>query len=74
MVMDFSADWLLASFLVSSIGLGLFLYGKKQARIPQLVAGLGMMIYPSFVASPVWILAIGGALIGGVWGAVRAGA
>ncbi len=72
--MDFSADWLMASFLVSSIGLGLFLYGKKQARIPQLLAGLVMMIYPAFVASPAVMLAIGVALVGGVWFAVRAGA
>jgi len=69
-----TAGWLFAGFLVSTVGFGLFLYGKKQARIPQLVAGIAMMVYPGFIASPMIILALGGALIGGVWFAVRAGA
>ena len=40
---------------------------------PQLIAGLAMMVYPAFVASPIIILAIGGTLVGGVRVAVRAG-
>lgn len=70
---EMTAGWMLASLLVSTVGLGLFIYGKKQTRVPQLVAGLAMMIYPGFVASPAWMLAICGALCGGVWFAVRAG-
>jgi hypothetical protein len=64
---------LLASLLVSTIGLGLFLYGKKQTRIPQLGAGLAMMIFPIFVASTGWMLAIGTAVLGGMWLALRMG-
>ena len=74
MGIDFSASWMLAGLLVSTVGFGLFLYGKKETRFPQLIAGLAMMIYPGFVASPMVIIAIGGALVGGVWVAVRAGA
>ncbi len=74
MGIEFTTAWVLAGFLVSSVGFGLFLYGKKQTRGPQLIAGLAMMIYPGFVASPMIILAVGGALVGGVWVAVRAGA
>jgi len=73
MGIEFTAGWLFASLLVSSLGLGLFLYGKKQARIPQLVAGLAMMIYPVFVASPLFMLGIGVVLVAGLWFAVRAG-
>jgi hypothetical protein len=74
MDIDLSAGWIMAGFLVSTVGFGLFLYGKKQARIPQLLAGIALMIFPGFVASPAAILAIGAALVGGMWMAVRAGA
>tara|TARA_R110002126_G_scaffold12416_8_gene53998 strand:+ start:14108 stop:14332 length:225 start_codon:yes stop_codon:yes gene_type:complete len=66
--------WLFAGMLVSTVGLGFFMYGKKEARIPHLVAGMAMMAYPGFVESPAAILAVGAALGGGLWLAVRAGA
>ena len=44
--MDLSASTLFASLFVSSIGFGLFLYGKKQARIPQLV---GQYVFGDFI-------------------------
>lgn len=64
----------MAGFLVSAVGYGLFIYGKKQTRLPQLLAGIALMIFPGFVSSPLVMLAIGGALVGGMWAAVRAGA
>ena len=64
---------LLASLLVSTIGLGLFLYGKKQTRIPQLGAGLALMIFPMFVASAGWMLAVAGAVLGALWLGLRMG-
>ena len=72
--MEIDAGWMLAGLLVSTVGFSFFLYGKKQTRFPQLLAGMAMMIYPGFVASPAIMLAIFGALLGGVWVAVRAGA
>jgi hypothetical protein len=71
--MDFSAGSLFASFFVSGIGFGLFIYGKKQARLPQLITGIALMMYPYFVAGPEWILGIGAALGAGLWLALRAG-
>ena len=68
---EFTTGWLFAGMLVSTVGFGLFLYGKKELRVPQLIAGLAMMVYPGFVASPAIILAIGVAMVGGVWVAVR---
>jgi hypothetical protein len=49
---------------VSSVGLWPFLYGKKQKRVPHLVVGLLLMVYPYFVTSVPLMLAIAGALLG----------
>jgi hypothetical protein len=68
-----SANEIMASMLVSSVGFVLFVYGRKQARLPQLLVGLALMIYPYFVPNPVVTLAIGGALCAGLWLAVRLG-
>jgi hypothetical protein len=50
---------LLWGLLFSSIGLGYFLYGKKQRAAVPLVCGLVLMIYPYFVANVVALVAIG---------------
>lgn len=71
--MDFSTGWVFASLLVSTVGFGLFIYGKKQLRIPQLVSGILLMTYPAFLASPAWILVVGAAIVGSLWMATRAG-
>ena len=42
--MDLSPGWLFASLAVSTVGLGLFLYGKKQTRLPQFLVGLALLI------------------------------
>ena len=64
---------LLLSLAIGSVGLGLFIYGKKQGRLPPLVTGLLMMGYPYFVTNP-WIMAgIAVALIASLWIATRKG-
>jgi hypothetical protein len=50
---------LLWGILFSSIGLGFFIYGKKQGSIPPLISGIALMIYPYFVSSTVALVAIG---------------
>ena len=40
--------------MISTVGLGLLIYGKRQQRIPQIVVGILMLVYPYFV--PGWIL------------------
>ena len=54
---------LLWGVLFSSIGLGFFVYGKKQSRLVPLVAGLALMIYPYFVDTVPLLLGVGVALI-----------
>jgi hypothetical protein len=50
---------LLWGVLFSSIGLGYFLYGKKQRAPVPLICGLAMMVYPYFVPNTVALVAIG---------------
>lgn len=71
--MDLSPAWLLSSLLVSTLGLGLFLYGKKQTRLPQLLAGLALLLESAFVPTPAWMLASAGIALGVLWAAVRSG-
>jgi hypothetical protein len=54
---------LLWGLLFSSIGLGFFLYGKKQRAIVPLVCGLALMIYPYFVGSSLVLVAVGVVLV-----------
>lgn len=73
MSFDFTPEGILTSLFVGSIGYALFIYGKKSARFPQLLTGLALMIFPSFVSSVVWVLAISTLLLAGLWASVRAG-
>jgi len=54
---------LLWGVLFSSVGLGFFIYGKKQRRIVPLICGIVLMIFPYFITNTVLLVAIGAALI-----------
>ena len=45
--------------LFGSIGLGFFVYGKKQKVIVPLLSGLGLMVFPYFVSNPYALVCIG---------------
>ena len=71
--MSFDPTSLFLSFVVGLVGFALFLYGKKQQRTPQLIAGILLMVYPYFTPTVTSMLVIG-ALIGvGLWWALRIG-
>jgi hypothetical protein len=71
--MDLSVGSLMLSLLIGSVGAGLFIYGKKQTRMPHLAAGLVLVIYPYFVPN-LWLMAaIAVALLAALWLVVRAG-
>ena len=53
---------LLWGLLFGSIGLGYFLYGKKQRSVVPLVCGIALMVYPYFVPNTLLAFAIGIAL------------
>lgn len=53
--MDVDGNWLLLSMVYSTIGLGMFMYGKKAVRFVPLIAGIALMIVPFFVTSLLWM-------------------
>jgi hypothetical protein len=71
--MSLDASSLFAGLIVSGIGYVLFSFGRKQARPPQMIGGLLLMIFPYFVPSVPWMLGVAAALCGLVWVAVKAG-
>jgi len=54
---------LLWGLFFGSIGLGFFMYGKKQRATVPLVCGLGLMVFPYFVSNTALLVAIGVALV-----------
>jgi len=65
--------WLFISLIPSGIGFILFVYGRKQGRWPQMVAGLLLMVYPYFATSVVSLVATGAAIGLVLWYAIRLG-
>jgi hypothetical protein len=53
---------LLWGLLFGSIGLGYFIYGKKQRAVVPLVCGLALMLFPYFVSNPFLLAGIGAVL------------
>ncbi len=54
---------LLWGLLFGSIGVGFFIYGKRQSMIVPLLCGLALIVYPYFVTSTWLLLLIGVALM-----------
>lgn len=52
-------SWLLWGLLFGSIGLGFFVYGKRQKAVVPLICGLALMIFPYFVSNTLLLVAIG---------------
>lgn len=50
---------LLLGLIFSCIGLGYFIYGKKQQSSIPLVCGLSLMIFPYFIENTLWMTVIG---------------
>ena len=58
-----TGTYLFLGLLFSSIGLGFFIYGKKQKVLVPLTCGLLLMIYPYFVSNILLLVLIGVALM-----------
>jgi hypothetical protein len=48
---DLDVSSIAAGFVVSGVGFVLFNYGRKMGRIPHVVIGLILMVFPYFVPS-----------------------
>lgn len=64
---------LISGLVLSSIGTGCFIYGKKQQSPVPLVGGLVLCVMPMVVASVLAMWVIGGACMGGMWWMSRNG-
>ena len=50
---------LLWGLLFGSIGLGLFLYGKKQKAVVPIIAGIALCVVPYFIANVYVLVTVG---------------
>lgn len=60
-----SASLLLWGVVVSSVGFGYFIYGKKQRAVLPLLCGIALMVVPYVIASS-WQLVAAGAVIAAI--------
>ncbi|HEX3130626.1 MAG TPA: hypothetical protein VH394_25030 [Thermoanaerobaculia bacterium] len=58
-----NASSLFWGMIFSAIGVGFFVYGKKQAAFVPLLCGLALMIFPFFVSNTFVLVAVGIVLI-----------
>ena len=71
--MSLDPGLLFLSLVTSGAGFVLFVYGRKQERWPQLVAGLVLMVYPYFVDTLAMSVGIAAAIVAIMWLAIRQG-
>jgi len=50
---------LLIGMLAGVFGVAYFVYGKKQAKLVPMVAGVLLCIYPYFIEGVVWLSIVG---------------
>ena len=59
---DITATSLFLGVLFGSIGLGFFIYGRKQRKVVPLLCGIVLMIVPYFIPNT-WLLFAAGAVL-----------
>jgi hypothetical protein len=65
--MSFDPTWLFLSMIPGGIGFVLFVYGKKQQRLPHLAAGILMMVYPYFTQTTLSLFGVGAVICAALW-------
>jgi hypothetical protein len=58
-----STSSLVWGLLFGSVGLGFFMYGRKQKAVVPLVCGLVLMVFPYFISNTVLLVIVGVALM-----------
>jgi hypothetical protein len=69
----FNANFLFASLVWGSVGMGYFIFGKKQSSWPAMVGGLVMMVASYFVGSALLMSLISLAVIAAVYFLIKQG-
>ncbi len=72
-IATFNPTWIFLSMIPGGLGFILFVYGKKQQRWPQLVAGIALMAYPYFTSSITAMTVVGVLICAALWYLVRLG-
>lgn len=57
----------ISSVLFGSIGVGYFIYGKKQQRLIPLIAGIGLCAFPYFIPNAYAMVIVGTILAAAPW-------
>ena len=54
---------LLWMVLFGGVGMGYFVYGRKQKRTIAVISGIGLIVFPYFVAGTFALIAVGTILV-----------
>ena len=60
---DITATSLFLGVLFGSIGLGFFIYGRKQRKVVPLLCGIVLMIVPYFIPNTLLLFVFGAVLV-----------
>ena len=55
---------LLIGFVAGVFGVAYFVYGKRQVKFTPMLCGVALCVYPYFIDSVAWSVAVGAALLG----------
>ena len=58
---------LISGLIIGAIGMGVFMYGKKQGNLKCIAVGLGMSVFPYFVPSVLATWLIAGVCLAGLY-------
>ena len=64
--MNLSTSGIVLDIFVGLIGLALLNYGRKEVRVPHMVVGFILLVYPYFVGNWMAVLGIAAGLVGGL--------
>ena len=60
---EITVSSLFLGLLFGSIGLGFFVYGRKQRTLVPLLSGLALMVVPYFIANTLLLFLVGAVLV-----------
>ncbi|MDQ7013008.1 MAG: amino acid transport protein [Planctomycetota bacterium] len=64
---------LFSGLILGAIGMGMFIYGKKQQRLDCLAVGVALSVLPMVAHSLLVIWGVAGACLGGMYAKSRVG-
>ena len=65
--MNLDSGFLFASLLWGGIGLGFFIFGKKQRSTGPLLGGIVLMAISYLISSALWMSVVGAAVLFGIY-------